>query len=330
MSLVDRRRFVLAASAFLVAGGTVAQQPPDRVYLLAILEYAARADLEPTLPAFKEGLRESGFVEGKNLRIEYRFADYDYRKLDRLAEELVRAKVDVIYAPTPLPAYAAQAATKTIPIVFSGVNDPVQIKLVQSFARPGGNITGVSMMSAELTAKRVQLMRELFPSPGRLGVVYDEDSAKACRLELRQIGDAGKQLGVEIRQFPYAERTELKGAFEKAQRSDIAALLVPTSYETRRYGAELSVQSSSSGIPLIHAGREAVEAGGLMSYGPEATWAYRRAGNYIARILKGAKPADLPVERPTTYELVINLKTARVMGVKIPQSILLRADRVIE
>lgn len=330
MAQVGRRKFLFATGAFLAAPLARAQQPPAQAHTIGILEYGTRDEFESNRVQFRQGLREGGFVEGQNLRIESRFADYDYRKLDRLAEELVRAKVEVIYAPLTWPVYAAQAATKTIPIVFSGVNDPVSIKVVQSLAKPGGNITGVSEASTELTAKRVQLMRELFPGRGRLGVVYDEDSAKACQIELKDIGNAGKKLGVDVLQLPYAEKADLEGAFRTARRSNIAALLVPTTYETQRFGAELASQSSSSRIPLIHSGSEAVEAGGLMSYGPERNWGARRAGNYVARLLKGAKPGDLPVEQPTRYELVINLKTAKALGITIPQSVLLRADRVIE
>jgi len=330
MSKTDRRRFILATGSFLLAGGSLAQQPPGGSHLIGILEYGSRADFEPALVVFKESLREGGFVEGQNLRIESRFADYDRRKLDRLAEELVRAKVQVIHANLTWSVYAAQAATKTIPIVFSGVNDPVVNKIVQSFARPGGNITGATATSVDLTAKRVQLMRELFPGAGRLGVVYDEEQAKACQVELKHIDNASKQLGVEVRQYPYLEKSDLKGAFGKAQQANIAALLVPTTYETRRFGAELVSQSSSSRIPMVHSSSEPVEAGGLMSYGPVRDSMLRRAGYYVARILKGAKPSDLPVEQPTRYELVINLKTARAMGITIPQSVLLRADRVIE
>ena len=330
MNRIDRRRFVLAAGALLAVRPAMAQRPPDRGHLVGILQRSTRADAVQEHAAFSEGLREGGFVEGQNLRIESRYADYDHRKLDRLAEELVRAKVEVIYAPTTWPAYAAQAATKTIPIVFSGVNDPVRIRLVQSLARPGGNITGTSEASTELTAKRVQMMWELFPGGGRLGVIYDEDSAKACQLELKDIGIAGKALGVDVLQIPYAAKADLQEAFKSARRANIAALLIPTTYETRRFGTELASQSSSSRIPMIHSGSEAVEAGGLMSYGPERNWGRRRAGNYVARLLKGTNPADLPVEQPTRYELVINLKTARTLGITIPQSVLLRADRVIE
>jgi ABC-type uncharacterized transport system substrate-binding protein len=254
MKVVDRRKVVFVGGALLLAPGALAQQPPHRVYLIGVLEYASRAAFEPSLPDFREGLREGGFIEGKNLRIEYRFADYDYRKLGRLAEDLVNAKVQVIYAPTTWPVRAAHAATKTIPIVFSGVNDPVPHKFVESLARPGGNVTGVSPASPALTAKRIELMRGVFPSVGRLGVVYDADSAKACGIELRDIRTASNQLGVEVLQFPYDTRTDLQGAFAEARRAGITGLLVPTTYETRRYGPDLSAQSLSSGVPLIHAG----------------------------------------------------------------------------
>ena len=315
----------LSLAALLISGAALAQTS-----VVGILEYGTRADFSPILGSFKEGLREGGFVEGQNVRFEYRFADDDFRKVNRLAEDLVRAKAQVIYAPSVWAVHGAKAATASIPIVFSGVNDPVGVGFVKSLARPGGNITGISIASAELTAKRVQLMRELFPSASLLGVVYDEDAAKACQIELKDIASAGGQLGVEVRGYPYLAKSDLQGVFERGQRAKVSAVLIPTAMEARRVRGELVTQSSGTRIPTIHSGRAAVEAGGLMSYGPDDSWASRRAGNYVARILKGTKPADLPVERPTTYELVINKKTARAMGVTIPPSILLRADRVID
>lgn len=331
MTQVGRRKFLLATGAFLAAPLARAQQTPAQGHVIGILEYGTGAELEQFPVPFREGLREGGFVEGQNLRIEHRFADYDYRKINRLAQDLVRAKVQVIYAPGgPWGVHGAKAATTTIPIVFSGVNDPVALKFVQSLARPGGNVTGISHASLELTQKRLELMREMFPSARHLGIVFDEDMAKACQIELKDIAKAGRQLGVEVREYAYLEKADLQGAFENAKRAQIAAVLIPTSIESRRFTRDLVVQSVRSQIPTIHDSLEAVEAGGLMSYGPQFGWSGRRAGNYVARILKGAKPADLPVEQPHTYELAINLKTARAMGVKIPQSILLRADRVIE
>lgn len=297
---------------------------------IGVLEYGTRAAFEPLLAAFKEGLRENGFDDGRNLRIEYRFADADYRKVNRLGEDLVRANVQVIFRPTVWAVHGAKAATTAIPIVFAGVNDPISVKFVKSLARPGGNITGVSIASTELTAKRIELLRDVFPLAGRIGVVFNEDSARACQVELKDIAQAGKQLGLNGREFPYGGRSDVKGAFEGGRSSRIEAAVIPTSMEYRHVGDELIAQSASSRIPTIHSGKEAVEAGGLISYGPDNTWAYRRAGYYVARILKGASPAELPVERPTTYDLVVNLKTARAMGIKIPASVLMRATRVIE
>ncbi len=301
-----------------------------QTYSIGVLEYGTRVSFEPLLAAFKEGLRENGFVEGQNLRIEYRYADADYRKINRLGEDLVRANVQVIFAPTVWAVHGAKAATQTIPIVFAGVNDPISVKFVKSLARPGGNITGVSIASNELTAKRIELVRDVFPSAGRIGVVYNEDSARACQVELKDMAQAGKQLGLSVHEFPYGGRSDVKGAFDGGRSAKIEAAVIPTSMEYRHVGDELIAQSASSRIPTIHSGKEAVEAGGLISYGPDNQWAYRRAGYYVARILKGAKPAELPVERPTTYELVVNLKTARAMGIKIPETVLMRATRVIE
>jgi putative ABC transport system substrate-binding protein len=301
-----------------------------QTYTVGVLEYGTRAGFEPLLAAFKEGLAENGFVEGRNVRFEYRYADADYRKVNRLGEDLVRAGSQVIFAPTTWSVHGAKHASNTIPIVFAGVNDPVAVKFVQSLAKPGGNITGVSIGSAELTAKRIQLLREAFPSAKSIGIVFSEDAARACQVELKDIDRAGKQLGINVLQIPYGDRSSIESAFQEARSAGIQAALVPTSMEHRLGGVQLLAQSASSRIPTMHAGPEAVESGGLISYGPDFRWAYRRAGYYVARILKGTKPAELPVERPSTYELVVNLRTARAMDIKIPQIVLLRARRVIE
>ena len=330
MIRVDRRRFVVTVAGLLVGRGAVAQRPSDGSQLIGVLHHGTRADSGPEFAALRKGLREEGFVEGRNLRAVYRFADYDYLELERLARELVNANIQVIYAPTTSAVHAARTATIAIPIVFSGVNDPLPHKFVQSLARPGGNITGVSLANSDLTAKRLQLMRELFPATGRLGVIFDADSARECGVELREIKGSGQRLGVEVLELPYDASTDLRKAFNGARRDDVRALLVPTTYETRRFGAALSAESLRSRVPLIHSSKEAVEAGGLMSYGPDRDWAAQRAGQYIGRILKGVRPSELPVERPTRYELVVNLKTARTMGISIPPSVLVRADRVID
>jgi len=330
MGLDGRRRFLANVGALLAATYASRAQSVPEVRRIGVLHHGSRASCVAELIALREGLREVGFVEHRNFELDYRFADYDYRSLDRLAEELIRAQVEVIYAPAIWSVYAAQAATKTVPIVFSAINDPVPHKFVQSLNRPGGNITGISLASAELTAKRVELMREMFPHVTRFGAVYDEDSAKACGIELREMEAAGKHLGIDLRPYPYADARDLEGAFEHARQAKVAALLVPTTYETHRFGAKLHEGSLRNRIPLIHSSAGEVETGALMSYGPPMDWAPRRAGNYIGRILSGAKPSDLPVERPSKYELIINLKTARIAGITVPPSILLRADRVIE
>jgi putative ABC transport system substrate-binding protein len=330
MNIATRRQFMLLAGALLAASFARAQQAPAQPAIIGILEYGNGEGFEQVIGPFKEGLSEGGFVEGRNLRIERQFANDDYRKINRLAEDLVRANVQVIYAPGPWGVHAAKAATKTIPIVFSGVYDPVRVKFVESLGRPGGNITGISFASEALTKKRVELLREMFPSSRRLGVVFDEDIAKACQIELKEIGQAGRQLGVEMREYSYAEKRDLQAAFDNAKRAQVAAMLIPTTNEARRFAKELAVHSVGSRIPTVHDSVESVEAGGLMSFGPRQGWGQRRAGLYVARILKGEKPANLPVEQPHAYELVINLRTARAMGITIPQSVLLRSDRVIE
>lgn len=330
MIMLKRRQLLLMIGGLLLAPGALAQREAGARQRIGVLHHGTRADSTAELAALRDALREAGFVEGGSLQIEYRFADYAYPALERLAEELVSAKVLVIYAPTTATVRAAERATRSVPIVFSAVNDPLPHGFVESLGRPGGNITGVSLASAELTAKRVQLMREAFPGEHLFGVIFDQDAARECGIERREIRDAGEQVQADIREFPYDSETDLRDTFDVARRDKVGALLVPTTYEARRFGAALSAQAARSRIPLIHSGREAVEAGGLMSYGPDRNWAAGRAGQYIARILAGASPSELPVERPTHYELVVNLGTARAMGITFPPSVLLRADRVIE
>lgn len=327
MRRIERRSFLCLAGAVLVIRGALAQTAPGRNYVVGVLIYETQADFEPALLPFKEGLRQAGLVEGQNLRFVYRYADYDHFKINRLASELVRAKVDVIYAPQPWAVRGAQAATKTVPIVFSEVNDPVGGGFVQSLARPGGNTTGIAISGNELVEKRVQLMRDMFPRAKRFAVMYDQDAAEACRLELEDIRAAGKKLNIDLYEYPYGNSKSLKDTFEQARQDDIAAALVPTTYEARRSGHEILARASDQRLPMIH---EAAQAGALMSYGPELGWAPRRAADYVARILRGTRPADLPVERAARYELVINSGVARSIGVEIPPAVRLSADRVIQ
>lgn len=330
MTAMPRRRFLLGFGALALGRGAAAQPPPARPSAVGVLEYGTAATFERQLAAFEAGLRDEGFVRGANLTIEARYADDDPLKLGRLAMEIVRANAQVIYAPAAWSVHAMIATGTRIPIVFSAVNDPVALKFVKSLARPGGTITGVTLASHELTAKRVQLIREVFPSATRVGVIYDEDIAKACQIEIEDIAVAGRRLGIEVRRFPYLTQASLASAFGDVQRTRVAALLVPTTMETRRVGKELVEHSTSAHVPIVHSGSGPIEAGGLLSYGPPPGWAERRAGQYAGRILRGARPGDMPIETPTTYELVINLKTARALGVTIPEALLMRATRIIE
>jgi putative ABC transport system substrate-binding protein len=308
----------------------VRAQTANRVYTVGVLSLSSRAGVERYLDDFREGLREEGFAEGRNVKFEYRYGDHDFRKVERLAGDLVRLKVDAIFAPSTWAVHGAKAATSTIPIVFTNVNDPVVVKFVDSLAKPGRNITGVSIASVELTGKRLQLLKDAFPSAKRIGILYNEEMFRACRTEMNDIDRLGKQLGLEVERIPYVDRSDIVKAFEAAGSSRVEAMLIPATTSYPEYSSDVVLLSASGRMPTIYEHREAVDHGGLMSYGPDFHWAYRRAAYYVARVLKGAKPAELPVERPTRYDLIVNLKTARTLGVKIPGTILVRADRVIE
>jgi len=330
MSPIQRRRQFLMAALGSVVTPAVRAQTANRVYTVGVLSLSSRAGVERYLDDFREGLREEGFAEGRNVKFEYRYGDHDFRKVERLAGDLVRLKVDAIFAPSTWAVHGAKAATSTIPIVFTNVNDPVVVKFVDSLAKPGRNITGVSIASVELTGKRLQLLKDAFPSAKRIGILYNEEMFRACRTEMNDIDRLGKQLGLEVERIPYVDRSDIVKAFEAAGSSRVEAMLIPATTSYPEYSSDVVLLSASGRMPTIYEHREAVDHGGLMSYGPDFHWAYRRAAYYVARVLKGAKPAELPVERPTRYDLIVNLKTARTLGVKIPGTILVRADRVIE
>ena len=329
MDRTRRRQMMLAGLGGLVVPGAWAQMS-SRMYTVGILSLSSRPGVERYLQDFRDGLREEGFVEGQNIKFEPRYGDHDFRKVERLAGELVRLKVDLIFAPSTWAVHGAKAATSTIPIVFTNVNDPVVVKFVDSLAKPGRNITGVSIASVELTGKRLQLLKDAFPSTKRIGVLYNEEMFRACRNEMNDIDRLGKQVGLEVQRVPYVDRSDIVKAFESASSSRVEAILVPATTSYPEYSSDVVLLSASGKMPTIYEHGDAVDRGGLMSYGPDYHWAHRRAAYYVARILKGAKPADLPVERPTRYDLIVNLKTARSLGVKIPGPVLVRADRVIE
>jgi putative ABC transport system substrate-binding protein len=300
------------------------------------LGYLVGADLaaSPHLhDAFRQGLRDLGYVEGRNLVMEYRSAEGNFERFPALAAELVALKVDVIVAVNPRAALAAKQATRTLPIVFIGVGDPVTDGLVTSLARPGGNVTGLSLSAApEIVGKRLELLTQAVPGVSRVAAVWQPGGVPE-RTEkdiLREADIAAQTLGVRLQVVEARGPADFDRAFSDVTRERAGALTVLPStmlFNERRRLVDLAAKHR---LPAVYMAREFVDAGGLMAYGPDIADMYRRVGTYVDKILKGAKPADLPVEQPTKFELIINLKTAKALGLTIPPSLLARADEVIQ
>jgi len=282
------------------------------------------------LRALRQGLKETGYVDGENVAITYRFAEGKNDQLPALAGELVRGQIAVIVVGGNAAAIAAKAATTTIPIVFIVGEDPVQLGLVANLARPGANATGINFLSGELAAKRLELMRELVPAVSRIAVLVNPTDASATQSTMRDIETAARAMGVQIRVFNASTGREIDVAFEAIGRERPDALFLGGDpfFTARR--VQLATMTARHAIPMSSQAREITEAGGLMSYGANVADAFRQAGIYVGRILKGAKPADLPVVQSSMFELVINAETARVLGLTVPPSLLSRADEVIE
>jgi putative tryptophan/tyrosine transport system substrate-binding protein len=277
--------------------------------------------------AFQEGLRRLGYVEGQSITIEYRYAEERLDRLPDLVAELVHSKVDVIVAVSTPAIEAAKNATKTIPIIMAGVSDPVGTGFVASLARPGGNVTGLSLQSPELSGKRLELLKEIIPKLSRVVfLVHGQDPGH--RLFVKEAQDAGQSLGMRIQPLEAAGFEEIKGAFPAMIRERIGGLIVQPIF-VGTHGLRIADLAARNRLPTISDPTEFADAGGLMSYGPSRSALWQRAATYVDKILKGTKPADIPVEQPTKFEFVINLKTAKQIGVMIPQSVLYRADKVI-
>ena len=333
--VMDRRRFLCGVTLWTLTGQFAAEaQQPGKVPRVGYLTMLSRSDptIRPLRNAFQEGLRELGYIEGQTIIIEWRFADGSRERLPGLAAELVRLKVDLIVAETTPAARAATQATATIPIVFNPIADPVGEGFVANLARPGGNATGLTQQSPELSGKRLELLVGAVSRATRVGVLAHSGvpSEKAVRGMFEHTETAARALGVQLRRLEVQDPRGLDRPFAAMSREKVGALIVlpsPMFLSERRLIVELAAKNR---LPAMFSLSEFAEAGGLMSYGPKFPELWRRAAAYVDKILKGAKPADLPVEQPTKFEFVINLKTARALGLTIPQSILGRADQVIE
>ena len=315
--------------AMLAIVGLGHAQQPTKVPRIGYLGFSSPSTIPTRIEAFRQGLRELGYVEGKNIFIEWRSAEGNADRLPSLAAELVRLKVDIIVTNGPYSTRAAKAATVTIPIVMAAVGDPVGDGIVASLARPGGNITGLSSVAPELSGKRLELLKEIVPKLSRVAVFGSSTSPNTAGA-LREVELAAGALKVKLQYLDVLSPKDIETAFRAAVKGRADAMLwqvaagVANAHRTQIL--ELAVKSR---LPAIYASQRTVEAGGLMSYGVKDLDLDRRAATYVDKILKGAKPADLPVEQPTKFELIINLKAAKQIGLRIPPNVLVRADKVI-
>jgi putative tryptophan/tyrosine transport system substrate-binding protein len=326
-----RRTFLGALAGGLLSAPCLALgQTALKVYRIGYLSASSGTPQAPTVEAFRQGLSALGWAESQNIAIEYRWADGHFDRLPALAAELVGLKVDLILAsPTPA-AVGAQKATTTIPIVGVSLTDPVGLGIVASLARPGGNVTGVSYsVGPEIFGKDLALLKELTPQTRRFAVLANP-AGPAYSVTIKNIEEAARSLDLQLRFFAARGPADFDGAFATMARERVGAVFVVTDPAFIQHRTRLTALAAKNRLPSMFTQRADVEAGGLMSYGPNLPELYRRAATYVDKIFKGAKPGDLPIEQPTTFELAINLRTAKAIGVTIPPSILRRADRVIE
>jgi putative ABC transport system substrate-binding protein len=304
-----------------------AQQPAMPV--IGFLHAASPEPFAPFVAAFREGLNEARYVEGRNVTIEYRWAENRYERLPALTADLVARRVAVLVAPGDIAPAAAKAATSSIPIVFIVASDPIKLGIVASLNRPGGNITGISMFTSALMAKRIELLTELVPNAATIGLLINPTSVTAGT-DVNYAQTAGRALGRQIEVLNASNESEIAAAFGTLAKQRIGALVTGTDVLFSNQHVQIAALASRHAIPAIYPWPEFVSAGGLASYGTSHAEPYREAGVYVGRILKGEKPADLPVMQPTKFKLVINLKTAKALGLEVPPTLLARADEVIE
>jgi ABC-type uncharacterized transport system substrate-binding protein len=328
--MIWRREFITLIGG-AAAWPLAARAQQSAMPVIGFLHPASPESYADQLRAFRQGLKEAGFVEGENVAIEYRWAEGQNDRLPALADELVRRRVAVIAAAGgPNSTLAAQAATTTVPIVFVTGQDPVRLGLVTSLARPGGNLTGINFFTVELVAKRLELLRELLPGAMRIAVFVDPASAATTESTLRDVEAAARVMRLQIQVLKVGTSREIEAAFTSfvGERPDAIFVGISVFFTARR--VQLAQLAARHAVPAIYPDRLHAEVGGLISYGASLTDAYRQVGIYTGRILKGAKPADVPVVQSSKFELVINHPTARMLGLTVPPSLLARADEVIE
>jgi putative tryptophan/tyrosine transport system substrate-binding protein len=326
-----RRREFIALLGGVAAWPVTARAQQAAMPVIGFLHAGSHDGFTGRLRAFRQGLEESGYVERENIAIEYRWAEGRYDRLPELAAELVRRQVAVITTiGGPAPAFAAKAATTTTPIVFIVSEDPVRVGLVASLARPGGNLTGINFFTGELAAKRLDMLRELVPGAARFAVLVNPANAAVAESTLTDLESAARTTGLQIQVLKASTSREIDAAFATFVRERPDALFVSADpfFTSRR--VQLSTMAAHHAVPSTFSNSAYTEIGGLMSYGPRQADSFRQLGVYTGRILKGAKPADLPVVQATRFELVINLQTARMLGLTVPPTLLATADEVIE
>jgi putative ABC transport system substrate-binding protein len=324
------KTLVYALPALILAIVHLAEaQEPAKIPRIGLLGVISASAAEGRIEAFRQGLRDLGYVEGKNIVIEYRTAEGKLERLPALASELVRLRVDVIVTRGPPPTRSAKEATSTIPIVMGSDIDPVGNGFVASLARPGGNITGLSALSPELSGKQLELLKEIIPKLSRVAALGTSTIPGSTQV-LRETKAAAGAFGVHLQYLEVRGPTDIEMAFRAASKEHADAVLVLPNFLTLSQRTQVVDLAVKSRLPAMYPQSEYVEEGGLMTYGPSINDLFRRAATYVDKILKGAKPADLPVEQPTKFEFIINLKAAKQIGLKIPPNVLARADKVLK
>jgi putative tryptophan/tyrosine transport system substrate-binding protein len=326
---MERREFITLLVSAALMGPRIAraQKPAAKIWRLGVLQPGAPPD--PLVDALKERLKELGYSEGHNIAYEYRWAEGKLYRLPELAKELVDLNVDVITTLSTPAAIAAQKATQTIPVVFTGVGDPVGSGVVSNLNSPGANLTGISLLATELSAKRLELLEEIVPGASPVAMFWN-DTNPGMVLRAHEAQNAADKLGLNLQSIGVHDLISFDTAFARIESDRFNALLVLVDPFTREHRQRIVDFAAQRRLPAIYETREFVDAGGLISYGPNGPEMQRRAADYVSMIFKGSKPADLPVEQPTKFEMVVNKKTAKALGLALSQSIVMRADELIE